>query len=225
VPRKSIVVLLCVFATRLLVAVAGCGGSSNSSAQETTTEAVLTETTETSDTESTETVDEAMTETTEAMTTDEMTTDEMETSTEAMTTDESMTDTGADTTSTDDGSTSSGGFSLANEDCRELASISASLSQAFSGGGTADWDQYVTFLNELADKAPDEIADDFAVLADAYAKIADALGGMDLSDPNATPTPEQLAALTKLGQELDQAKLTEATTNISTWMSQNCTGG
>ncbi len=219
-PRKSIVVLLVAFSAGLLLAVSGCGGGKSSATETVTvTESTQTESTDTgsTDTESTDT------ESTDTTATDTTETESMET-TETDTSSTDTTGTEMESTETTDESTSGGSFSLANEDCQELATASASLSQAFSGGGTADWQSYVTFLNELADKAPDEIADDFRVLAEAYAKIADAMGGADMSNPGSM-TPAQIAALTKLGQELDQAKLTAASQNISTWMTENCAGG
>jgi hypothetical protein len=200
VQRKSILVLALVslFAAGFLFAAAGCGGE-KSSATETVT---VTESTETESMETTDT-DTTMTET------------------ESMETDTAMTETeGMETT---DSSTSAGGFALANEQCQELANASAGLSDAFSGSGTADWDKTVQFLNELADEAPDEIADDFRTLAEAYEKIGDALGDTDLSSGE-TPSAAQIAALAKLGQELNQTDLIQASTNISTWMMENCAG-
>jgi hypothetical protein len=214
VHRKSILVLVIVFSAGLLMAVSGCGGK-KSSATDTGTDTTLTQTTET------ETSESVTTETEETETTGTEMTGTETTGTEMTGTDTTATET--EPTDTTEGGTSGGGFSIASEDCQELANVSSSLSQAFSGGGTADWDAYVTFLNELADKAPDEIADDFRVLADAYVKIAEVMQGVDTS-PGAQPTPEQIAALAKLGQELNQAELTQAATNISTWMVQNCGG-
>jgi hypothetical protein len=212
VQRKSILVLALVslFAAGFLFAAAGCGGE-KSSATETVT---VTESTETESMETTET-DTSMTET------ESMETDTAMTETESMETDTAMTETeGMETT---DSSTSAGGFALANEQCQELANASAGLSDAFSGSGTADWDKTVQFLNELADEAPDEIADDFRTLAEAYEKIGDALGDTDLSSGE-TPSAAQIAALAKLGQELNQTDLIQASTNISTWMMENCAG-
>ncbi len=79
-------------------------------------------------------------------------------------------------------------------------------------------------MQAFADKAPDDIKDDFQTLADVYSKIADALDGVDTS-PGSTPDPAALAKLAKLSTEIDTAKLAAASTNISTWTSQNCTGG
>ena len=78
-------------------------------------------------------------------------------------------------------------------------------------------------MKEFADKTPADIRPDFQEVADAYAKIADALKGVDLS-AGKTPSPEVLAKIVKLSSELDQAKLTKAETNISAWASKNCSG-
>jgi hypothetical protein len=181
------VVLFALFCAGLVLAVAGCGGDSSSSA-DTTTEEVFTDTTDTTETETTET-DAMETETTdtEAMETGTTETDAMGTDTDSTTTDGSMT----------------GGFAIANEECQELANASSELSQAFSGSGSANFEENAAFLDELADRAPEEIADDFQVLADAYERIGGVMDDVDTSS-SGSMTPEQLSALMQLGQELNQ---------------------
>ena len=70
---------------------------------------------------------------------------------------------------------------------------------------------------------PEEIRDDFQVLADAYEKIAQALEGVDLSSE--TPPADAIAKLAQLSQEIDSAALTEASQNISDWTQENCSIG
>jgi hypothetical protein len=61
-------------------------------------------------------------------------------------------------------------------------------------------------------------------LADAYSKIADALKGTDLSSGQ-TPSADTIAKLARLSQEIDSAKVSQASTNIGNWLSKNCTNG
>jgi hypothetical protein len=154
----------------------------------------ITETTTTEDTETTET-ETTETETTETETTEDEDTDTTETSALG-----------------DDFATS--------ENCREFAEIGSRLSEAFTGTGAGDLDEASDAFAELTAAAPAEIKDDFQVIADAYNKLADALQGVDLSSTN--PDPQALAKLTQISQELDQAKLTQASTNIATWAQENC---
>ncbi len=191
---RRLVPLLVIASFALLVfAFAGCGGDDNgASGDTTTTETTTTETTTTEDT-----------------TTDTETT---ETETETTTTEDEDTDTTETSALGDDFATS--------ENCREFAEVGSRLSEAFTGAGSTDLDEASDAFAELTASAPAEIKDDFQVIADAYNKLADALQGVDLSSTN--PDPQALAKLAQASQELDQAKLTQASTNISTWAQENC---
>src|SRR3954451_24272547 len=79
-------------------------------------------------------------------------------------------------------------------------------------------------LQDVADQAPDEIKDDFQTLADAYGKIADALGDANLGSGQ-VPSADTIAALQALSKDIDTAKLAAASSNISTWLTQNCSPG
>ena len=57
-------------------------------------------------------------------------------------------------------------------------------------------------MQKFADEAPEDIRDDFQTLADAYAKIADALDGVDLGSGD-TPPAEAIAKLAQLSQDID----------------------
>ena len=107
------------------------------------------------------------------------------------------------------------------ENCQEFAELGAKVSQALGGTEGVDADETKELLNEFADDAPEEIRDDFRVIADAYSKIADALADLDL-DPGETPDPEDALKLQEIAGEIDQAALTEANTNITTWVNENC---
>jgi hypothetical protein len=148
-------------------------------------------TTETTTTEDTETTD---TETTE--TEDTETTDTTET----------------ETTASDDFATS--------ENCAEFKEVGTKIAEAFTGTGGEDLDAASDAFAELTAAAPEEIKDDFQVIADAYNKLADALQGIDLTSTN--PDPQALAKIAQISQEFDQAELTQASTNIATWAQENC---
>jgi hypothetical protein len=156
----------------------------------------------------------ADTTTTETTTTETTTTEDTET-TETTETETTETE---DTDTTDTDTTALGDFAT-SENCAEFAEIGSKISEAFTGGET-DLDQASDAFAELTAAAPDEIKDDFQVIADAYNKLADALQGVDLTSTN--PDPEALAKITQISQELDQAKLTQASTNIANWAKDNC---
>ena len=109
------------------------------------------------------------------------------------------------------------------ENCKEFTELGQKVSAALSGTDV-DADETKELLNEFADEAPEEIRDDFGVIADAYSKIADALEDLQL-DPGETPNAEDALKLQEIAGEIDQAELTEANTNITTWVSENCQAG
>jgi cell fate (sporulation/competence/biofilm development) regulator YlbF (YheA/YmcA/DUF963 family) len=126
------------------------------------------------------------------------------------------TDTSSDdsTETTDDSATGN----LSGQ-CAELAGISSKLAQSLSGG-TADLDEAAEVLDELADQVPDEIKDDYQIVAENFAKIAEALEGVDLT--SGTPDAEALAKLRELGQTLDSPEVQQATANLEAWARENC---
>jgi hypothetical protein len=203
---KTSAVLVGALLAVLLLGASGCGGG-GSSASETTTGASAVET----DTTAAETETETEMETEEADTTatEETDTASADTTTAAEEDEDSSTDTTAVASA---------------EDCRDLANLSTELSKAFGGTPDASSAEYGRFLQEFADRAPEDIRDDFRTLADAYAKIADALDGVDTSSGE-TPDPQKLSDLMAAVQAIDQAKLTAASANISTWVTQNCVPG
>src|SRR3954447_2334344 len=92
---------------------------------------------------------------------------------------------------------------LAVTDCRELASLARRMGQAFNGHQpAADAKAYADFLHQLADRGPAEFRGDFAVMAEAYGKIADALAAVYTS-PTVQPTDEQKAQLADVGKALN----------------------
>jgi hypothetical protein len=115
-----------------------------------------------------------------------------------------------------------GGLASA-KNCRELADLGQKFSGAFTGAANAqDLKTQARLLKEFADRTPSDIRPDFETLADALTKVADAAGNLK---PGQTPNAQTLAKLQKLATEIDQAKLTTATTHISAWARRNCKGG
>jgi hypothetical protein len=110
------------------------------------------------------------------------------------------------------------------ENCRELAELGVKVSTALSGAGDSSVEDTKKFLDAFADDAPEEIRDDFRVVAEAYAKIADALADVDVS-PGETPSAEDAAKLQQVASEIDQPALEQANTNITTWVNENCKAG
>jgi hypothetical protein len=139
-----------------------------------------------------------------------------ETETDA-TTDETTTE----ETSTDEETDTDAG-SFASEDCQELVNASSAIGEALSGANTPDEVEAASDrFHEFADQVPEEIQDDVQVLADVYDKYVSVIADIDLQ-PGETPSAEQIGQLTAALQDIDQQAVTEASTNLSTWATENC---
>ena len=98
--------------------------------------------------------------------------------------------------------------------------IEAGLASAV-GGQSADVGDVSRLFDELADRVPDEIKDDWQVLARNFEKVAEALEGVDLASGE-TPSAEVLAKLQELSATFDSTEMQEAAGNIEEWARQNC---
>jgi len=104
-------------------------------------------------------------------------------------------------------------------ECAEFAGLGAKLQSAFGVGG--DVDSASEVFDELADRVPEEIRDDYRVLADNFKQFADALEGVDLTSGE-TPSPETLAKLQEAAAAMDQPEIQQASDNIEAWVQENC---
>jgi hypothetical protein len=150
--------------------------------------------------------------------------DESAASTETTTTEETTT---SDTTTSDEttteGSTDTTDLSgiLGDEDCLALASVGATMAQAFAGAsGSTD---NSAELEDLASKVPDEIKADVQVLAQAFATYSAKLKDIGV-EAGKTPTADQLQQLQGAIASLDQQELTAASQRIEAWSKKNCSG-
>jgi hypothetical protein len=121
--------------------------------------------------------------------------------------------------------TSSSGSGLAGiataGNCRDIAGLEASLAAAITGTGTTDVQKTSALLKQFADHTPSDIRPDFEIVAAAYAKVADALKGVNFK-AGQTPSASEIAKLEKLGTQINSAKLQQAATHITTWAQNNC---
>jgi hypothetical protein len=136
--------------------------------------------------------------------------------TDTLGTDDTTEDTTDDGTTTDD---SDDPLLFASEDCRELAAAASALGSAFASPGSQV--EGSEAFEELADRIPDEIEDDFQVLAEAYSSYADVIADIDIQ-PGEVPSAEDLQALQQALATIDQQEVTQASANITAWVTENC---
>ena len=136
-------------------------------------------------------------------------------------TDVTFTDTTLDETTTGEETDGSSVDGLASEDCLQLATIGAAISQAFTGAG--DDDETSELFDDLFDKAPDEIRTDLRTVADGYEEYADALADLDLGEGQA-PSAEDLQAIQAAIASIDQVEVQAAAERLSAWAETNCPG-
>jgi hypothetical protein len=143
--------------------------------------------------------------------------DESAASTETTTEETTTSDTTTADEATTDGSTDTTDLSgiLGNEDCLALASVGATMAQAFAGASGSTNDNSAE-LEDLASKVPDEIKADVQVLAQAFATYSAKLKDIGV-EAGKTPTADQLQQLQAAIASLDQQELTAASQRIEAW--------
>jgi hypothetical protein len=140
--------------------------------------------------------------------------------TEAATTQATTTVAPKPVTTTATATTSNLGGLASAKNCRELADLGRKFSAAFTGAAnSSDLKTEARLLKQFADRTPSDIRADFEVLADYMTKVADAAGGLK---PGQTPNAATIAKLQKLSTQIDQTKLSAASTHISAWVRKNC---
>lgn len=118
----------------------------------------------------------------------------------------------AATTQSSDTSTTSGASSA---DCQSFAAAASKIGQDFSeavSGTNANVDKAAKEFDQLTAKAPSDIKPDFQTIDDAFKKLAGAFNG-------GKPDVQKLQ---QVASQIDTAKLTQASQNISTWAAKNC---
>jgi hypothetical protein len=147
---------------------------------------------------------------------DDDSSDEAETTDDGGSTDDgSTTDDGGD-----DGATDSSAF--LDEDCQFLLAGLNPLA-GLSPGSDTDIQDLSDQMQAAAEEAPDEIQDAMATIADGYAEMAEALDGVDLSDPQALADPEVSQKLAELESTFDD-DFQAASETVSEYMTENCSG-
>lgn len=128
-----------------------------------------------------------------------------------------------DTTATTDSSATSTDETSIGDlsgECAEFAGISTKLAESLSGQN-ADMESASKAFSQIADQVPDEIKADYEVIAENFAKIAEALEGVDLTSGE-TPSPEALAKLQEVTASMDSAEVQQASQHIEAWVQENC---
>ena len=122
-----------------------------------------------------------------------------------------------------------GGGDLSKTRCAELVSemseAQAAASQALSGD-TQSLEDSAAALEEFADDAPEEIRDDFQLIADGYSSIVRALADADIDlSGGQAPDPEALEELQRVAEELDTAEFQAASERVQKFFEEECGTG
>ncbi len=145
---------------------------------------------------------------------------------ETTVTDTTDTDETTDDTTTDDSTTDTGdlGGVFASEDCRGLVAAYVAISGAIgSAGSGGDVSGDVDKFREYAEQVPEEIRDDVTVLAEAYGEYITELQDLGL-EAGEVPSADQLAQLQAASQSLGTSEVQAASTSLSAWTTENCSG-
>lgn len=131
--------------------------------------------------------------------------------------------------STDDASTAEeteteGSVEGLSGECSDLVKASQAFGAAVAsslGTGEGELGETADLFKAFAENAPDELKDDFEMLADVMAGYATELADLDIG-AGETPSAEQIAKLAEIGQSLSTTEAQEASAAISAWAQENC---
>jgi ABC-type glycerol-3-phosphate transport system substrate-binding protein len=111
----------------------------------------------------------------------------------------------------------------------ECATVAEASLQAAGAAGAAlspggDVGDIGSFFDGAADAAPEELRDDFEVLAETFGTYGQVLedSGADLTDPNSFADPQVVEALQEAVETFSTSEFEDAANNISTWAEANC---
>ena len=105
-----------------------------------------------------------------------------------------------------------------SDECEALANLVLGFSQLVVGGDASQ------ILAAAQSGLPSSLDDEIAIIMEAADQYADALGGIDLTDPNAfaTLSPEELAQLEEASQAIDTDAFNNAFEAVSTYAEAEC---
>lgn len=125
------------------------------------------------------------------------------------------------------GGEGSGLATLTDSDCRQYAQAFEDVPSIADPDSLDSIGQLADVLDDAADRVPNEISDDFRVLADAYREFSATMGSLnvDFTDPDSMAAlgPEELAALQQAGEAFSSPEFEEAARNIEAFVRENCT--
>jgi hypothetical protein len=107
---------------------------------------------------------------------------------------------------------------LSGECLEAVQAYSAALAAAGAGGDT---DNSLEVFQEFADRAPEEIRDDFQVLAQAYAEYIEVAGDVDLQSGETT-SADDLQKLQQAAAAFNDAEVQAANERVTAWADENC---
>jgi hypothetical protein len=124
------------------------------------------------------------------------------------------------TENTDDDASGTSTDGALGGECAELAGLGARISQAVTGGNEG-LEEASELFDQLASRVPEEIRDDFEVIAENFSQVAEAVQELDLA-PGETPGAEDLARLQELTESLSSPEVAAAGERIQAWTEENC---
>lgn len=110
--------------------------------------------------------------------------------------------------------------------CERAGSLE-DLEGIFEGDGLPDaagFERAAAEVDDLAGEAPEEVAGDVHVVADALGAIAEVVAGVDLSDPSTLRDPTDPAALQELADDLEALgeDVERAQRRIDAYLEEEC---
>lgn len=116
---------------------------------------------------------------------------------------------------------------LTDADCRQYAEAFRDAPDVADPTSLDGIEQIADILDDAANRVPNEISDDFRVMADAYRTFGGALADLDVdfNDPEAMArlSAEDLAKLQVAAEAMGTSEVQEAAENIDAFLQEHCT--
>lgn len=115
------------------------------------------------------------------------------------------------------------GGDLSSEDCAELLSTANAFSDVFTGDDV-NFDDVAEGFDAMAEQVPDEVGDALRTIGEAYQEFAEAIGDIDLSDPDALADPEFQQRLAEASAIFEDADVVAASEELEEFGATACGG-
>ena len=117
---------------------------------------------------------------------------------------------------------------LSAAECDDYASSFSGLSlDSENPTNFSNFEQVANAMQDVSEKVPDEVAEDFRIVARAFRGVAEGARDLNFSDPNslASANPEDLQQMQAALEAMNDEEVRNAVANVERFLQENCPQG